>query len=385
MDGGLRVEERDGSAVLFPFDSPPRRLAASPAPVVGGGEGVRVAARSVLYFPMAPVRPGDPLFWLIKEGGEPRPVGRARPGQTAILGQLENSGWAAPAGGDIYFAPALRPELLRFDAGGELLWRAFWKPERDLEQARLQVVDGVLRPDFSVLQYGISRGPDGRVYLLAASREDRRPDRLLVFDHDGVLIREGRVDPGAAVYADAQGRVFVMSLDEALSRTPEAERAAFRGFELASLYEAEDSVRLGDYAGRVVVVNFWASWCPPCRREIPLLEELSRELDPGEAVVIGLNEDVRPADGRAFLEEVGGVSYPNGTGGGRLRTSYGYRGLPYTVVLDREHRIARSFYGFGSSLDPIREAVLEELGRTRSASPLRYDSRLPLEREPSTL
>jgi len=96
----------------------------------------------------------------------------------------------------------------------------------------------------------------------------------------------------------------------------------------------------------------------PCRNEMPQLDELSRELDPDEAVVLGLNEDVRPADALAFVEELGGVSYPLAEGLGRLRERYGYRGLPYTVVLDREGRIVRLFYGFGESIEPIREAVL---------------------------
>jgi cytochrome c biogenesis protein CcmG/thiol:disulfide interchange protein DsbE len=120
---------------------------------------------------------------------------------------------------------------------------------------------------------------------------------------------------------------------------------------------------LEEHRGKVVVVNFWASWCVPCREEMPLLDAFARGLDPEQAVVVGLNEDVAPSAGLAFIEELGGVSYDSGVGGGRLRREYNYRGLPYTIVLDRDLRVVKSFYGFGTSIDPIIEAVQEELDR----------------------
>ncbi len=94
---------------------------------------------------------------------------------------------------------------------------------------------------------------------------------------------------------------------------------------------------------------------------MPLLDAFARELDPERAIIVGLNEDVAPGAGLAFIEEVGGVGYESGTGGGRLRSRYNYRGLPYTIVLDRDLRVVKSFYGFGSSIDPIIEAVLQEV------------------------
>jgi cytochrome c biogenesis protein CcmG/thiol:disulfide interchange protein DsbE len=133
--------------------------------------------------------------------------------------------------------------------------------------------------------------------------------------------------------------------------------AEFPAFELPAL-DGKGSIALEDYRGRAVVLNFWASWCVPCRHEIPLLNALAAELDSQQAVVVGLNEDYDPADGLAFIQKIGGVSYANAAGEGRLVDKYDYLGLPYTVVLDRELRVVKAFFGFGESIDPIRDLVL---------------------------
>lgn len=110
-----------------------------------------------------------------------------------------------------------------------------------------------------------------------------------------------------------------------------------------------------------MVVNFWASWCVPCRTELPLLDEMADRSDPDRVAVIGLNDDAVPSMARAFLDGLGGVGFPMAEGGGRLREQYGYRGLPCTVVLDGQGRIIKAFYGFGSSIEPVAAVVRSEL------------------------
>jgi len=361
MEGGLRVEEREGGAMWFPAGRPPERaLPSGPEPVVGGGAGVRLAARSVLYFGLVPVRPGDPLLWHVGADGTQRPLGRALQSENGALGQLVNTGWAAAGlNGESYFAFALHPELVAFDAKGDPLWRASWSPEREVPSPRLTAEGGVLGADFSVVQHGIAVGGDGKLYVLAASHQASSPDRLLVFDGRGRLLREGKVEAQGAILVDGGGRVFALPFEAVMADATPVERMAFPGFRLPSLDE-EGWVDLEDYSGRVVVVNFWASWCPPCRREIPLLDDLARELGE-EVAVVGLNEDARPGAGLRFLEELGGVTYANAAGHGELRARYGYRGLPYTLVLDAEHRVVRTLYGFGTSIEPLRDAVMEAL------------------------
>jgi thiol-disulfide isomerase/thioredoxin len=281
--------------------------------------------------------------------------------ENGLLGQLVNAGWAAvgPAG-EVYFASAIQPEVRRFGRAGDLEWVSRWHPTEPVAEPRF-VADGrSVRPEFTVLQRGLAVGADGLTYVLAAPVPGSDDRLLLAFDDAGELARSARVGAGDAIFGDAEGRVYSIPLADALSRTPAAARASFRTFELPAL-GGNGSVTLEDYRGRVLVLNFWASWCAPCRKEMPLLNTFAAELDPERAVVLGLNEDLRPADGLAFIEEIGGVAYANAAGEGRLRDRYHYRGLPYTVILDSELRVAKSFYGFGRTIDPIRAAVRAEL------------------------
>ena len=92
-------------------------------------------------------------------------------------------------------------------------------------------------------------------------------------------------------------------------------------------------VSLSDLAGRPVVVNFWASWCVPCRDEMP------SELLEGRVVFVGINSG-DTASSAARFERVVGVRYPSGLDlGGEVATRYGVRRLPTTVLVDGRGRI----------------------------------------------
>lgn len=174
-----------------------------------------------------------------------------------------------------------------------------------------------------------------------------------------LVLRAGGGPPAAHPIAG------VPSADESGSR---AARAAFPAFDLAALY-GTGRVRITDHAGKVVVVNVWASWCAPCREEMPVLDRLAATLDPAEVVVIGLNEDSDTEAARRFVNSLGGVRYPLAQGGGRLRGPIGYRGLPYTAVLDRSHRVVKVVHGFGKDLDDIRLAVEATLAEYAEQEP----------------
>jgi peroxiredoxin len=101
------------------------------------------------------------------------------------------------------------------------------------------------------------------------------------------------------------------------------------------------TVRLADYRGQVVLLNFWATWCPPCKRELPWFAEFQNRLSGQGLQVLGVAMDeegwtpVRPTM-KAF-----GVNYPVGLGRDGVGTPFaGVEQLPTTFLIDRDGRIA---------------------------------------------
>lgn len=96
-------------------------------------------------------------------------------------------------------------------------------------------------------------------------------------------------------------------------------------------------VRLADLRGQVVVVNVWATWCPPCIVETPGFVDLQAEFD-GEVRFLGLSVDDSKADVRAFAERHG-VNYPLLVGPNRAGDGYRVPVLPTTLLVDKNGRV----------------------------------------------
>ena len=128
------------------------------------------------------------------------------------------------------------------------------------------------------------------------------------------------------------------SLDDAVAR---GERVAAPGSAVSlPLLEGEGKRTLASYRGKVVVLNFWASWCPPCIQELPVLEGAQKRLERRDATVIGVNFKDFPEDALKFAHRFH-LSYPSlRDRDGEYAQRYGARAFPETFVIDRLGRVA---------------------------------------------
>ena len=140
---------------------------------------------------------------------------------------------------------------------------------------------------------------------------------------------------GAAFVAVAVLVAFRPSGDQptASGRAPDFETVDLQG----------RAVRLADYRGRAVLLNFWASWCVPCRKEFPLLKAVN-----GTVAVLGVVFQDTTEAAAAFMGDQGATWPGLQDPGGRIADAFdvGFRpGLPVTVLIDRRGRLAERHVG----------------------------------------
>jgi cytochrome c biogenesis protein CcmG, thiol:disulfide interchange protein DsbE len=138
------------------------------------------------------------------------------------------------------------------------------------------------------------------------------------------------------------------TVEEALER---GERAAAPALELPKL-DGGGTGSLADYRGKVVVLNFWASWCEPCREESPMLERWHGRMTKRGGTVLGVDILDVTADAQDFIEEYG-LTYPMlKDKDGDAIESFGVVAYPETFVIDPEGRITAVRRG------PVDEAFM---------------------------
>ncbi len=117
-----------------------------------------------------------------------------------------------------------------------------------------------------------------------------------------------------------------------------------------------DTIRLPDLAGKIIVLNFFASWCMPCRTEHAALSSMARYYADKPIQFIGVLYNDEPAAGLRWIAEMGGMSYPAVTDvESRTAIDYGLYGVPETFIIDPHGTVAHK------ELGPVTEEILRRV------------------------
>ena len=130
---------------------------------------------------------------------------------------------------------------------------------------------------------------------------------------------------------------FLTSAGESPKRAPSFELTALDGGTIAS----------EDLEGRPLVLNFWASWCVPCRQEMPAFQRMWDKYSDDGVQIVGVNVQDSAEGARAFVKELG-ITYPVGIDEGSLSNDLHVTGLPQTFFIDSNFEFERPAHGAAS-------------------------------------
>jgi cytochrome c biogenesis protein CcmG/thiol:disulfide interchange protein DsbE len=128
----------------------------------------------------------------------------------------------------------------------------------------------------------------------------------------------------------------------------------FKGYE----YQGASEIKLSDLRGKVVVINFWASWCKPCEQEAAELQRAWEQYEPtGEVVFLGVDYVDTEPDARVYLKKFG-ITFPNGPDlATRISQYFRIKGVPETYFIDRNGVLQYVQVGPFTSLQQIQNII----------------------------
>jgi thiol-disulfide isomerase/thioredoxin len=341
------VTEREGSHLRIGSNGVPRATFSSAfgTAVVAAIPDGYVAARSPFAIATSPLPPRSPLLVELAPGGQIRAmIDTIVSTVTPEAGFLANAGILATRDSVVFFAFLSRDEIRAYDLKGRLRWVS----DRGIGWA---TAPGITQtPSGSELRFravnlGMAATERG-LFVLSYADTSERAMRLDLLDPEtGVLTRSTSIPSGPwLISLDQRGAIWIAHADTVTRIATPAQRPQFANIRLPTI--TGDTFDLASLRGKVTLVNFWASWCPPCRQEFPLMNQLARDYPAEEFAIVAVNEDIDESAARAFLAELP-ASFVVPLGRGRMQEVVAYRGLPFTVLLDRKGAVIERFFGFG--------------------------------------
>lgn len=112
-------------------------------------------------------------------------------------------------------------------------------------------------------------------------------------------------------------------------------------FSLPSIINRDQNISLASFRGTTVYLDFWSSWCLPCRESLPLLKQLQAEFAPDTFAVVTVNLDAHPRDGRKLMSEFG-IDYPVASDiAWRVAKQYGFETIPRGFLINADGEVRR--------------------------------------------
>jgi DsbE subfamily thiol:disulfide oxidoreductase len=155
--------------------------------------------------------------------------------------------------------------------------------------------------------------------------------------------------------------VFTFSSVMSFSTSVEAKRTQAPDFTLKS--RDGKNVRLSDLRGQVVLLNFWASWCGPCRQEMPILDDIHKQYSSLGFSVLGVNLDAKSSKAINYLKDTP-VTFPVlYDPKGDVSGTYGVQAMPSTVIIDKDGNVRFLHEGYKSGYEDDYRKQIKKLLR----------------------
>ena len=143
------------------------------------------------------------------------------------------------------------------------------------------------------------------------------------------------------------------------------EKVAIKEGTIAPSFTLKDltgkEVSLADYRGKLVIIDFWATWCPPCRKELPHIQKVYDKYKDKEVIVLAITSESNIEKVKDFIEE-GDYTFPILIDGRReANSAYGIRAIPMLFVLDKEGKIQHTHRGYNPEIETTLSKEIDGL------------------------